>query len=155
MHFTSPIFHIFFNLPSRVKKIIIHPNQVLKFFNVAHLLRKSVLFYGNRPTCDAHGFLREILHEISLKKSILFFFRKKKFVGVSSATSCMDHGDVSPPLGWPNGVAEPPRRPNGGGWSLPNGSFGGFGHPSNFFLEKKIKLFRDILERFSHGWVYL
>jgi len=62
------MFYIFFNLASKVrkKKIVMHPNQVLKIFNVVHLLLKSVIFHRNRPTCDAHRFLRSILPEISL-----------------------------------------------------------------------------------------
>jgi hypothetical protein len=78
------MFRFFFNLAFKVKKFAMCPNQVLKNFNVANPLLESVFFYRNRPTCDARGFLRknfptienlpkivrEILPEISLKKSI-------------------------------------------------------------------------------------
>jgi hypothetical protein len=45
-----------------------HFKQILKNFNIDRLLFKAVLFYKNRPACDAHEFLRKILPKICLKK---------------------------------------------------------------------------------------
>jgi hypothetical protein len=58
------------------EKIAMHLNQVLKIFNVAHPLLKSI-FDGNRPTCDTRWLLREILSEISFKNH--FFFLKREY----------------------------------------------------------------------------
>jgi hypothetical protein len=48
-------FFFFFN------PIAMDPNHILKNFNVTHPLLKSVIFYRNRPTCDARRFLRAII----------------------------------------------------------------------------------------------
>jgi hypothetical protein len=66
-------FFFFFNFTSKVKKFAIYSIQILKFFNVADLLLKSVFFDKNRPTCVARGVLRANLLKNSLKNIYIYF----------------------------------------------------------------------------------
>jgi hypothetical protein len=120
------MFHIFFNLAFKVKKIAMHPNQVLKIVNVAHWLLKSVFLCRNRFAYDTCRFLRAILPEIYLKKSVFLFFLKKKIEGWppqrpfwSGEPPPWPMRGVQPPPGAQMGVASKPwptpDQPNGSG----------------------------------------
>jgi RNA recognition motif-containing protein len=71
IHFNPQMFHCFFNLASKVKKFAMHPNQVLKICNVAYLLLKSVLFYGNNPHATHEDFLEQFFPKYPLKQTTL------------------------------------------------------------------------------------
>jgi hypothetical protein len=97
------MFHLFFNLATKVKKFGMHPNQVLKNFNVAHPLLKSAFF----TEIDPRAFLREFLPEISIKNHLKTKKKKKK----DNQKKKMLGGAYSAC----QGVAWPPHWPNGGG----------------------------------------